>query len=408
MLKKAATAIVVGGGLAGVTAARDLALAGVHTTLFEARDRLGGRTAVQTLAGRPVDTGGAYFHWFQSAIWREVMRYELPVVESGLLTAERYMLGTADGILTVPPEEFEGRLRRGLAAFVGDPSYMELLARPFAFHTNPEIARLDAMSVEDRIQQLDLDPKDEQFLRGMLADFGTHASLAWVLQRMANGVWSYEAILSLFAAYRLEAGMTTLIEAMVREGGFDVRLSAPVTAIDRDNTGARVTLADGSTSTADLVVLATPVSVWKTISFTPALSEAHQTATTEGVVAPNVNQMLMHVRGVPEPVGMFALPDTLAFELVGTHSMIEDGQLLHGFAFYGGISCAAGHAKIEEELRRILPQAELVDYVGHDWSTDPYSLGGHCSLNPGQGVRFLDVLDQPQDRLFVASADIWR
>ncbi len=75
--------IVVGGGLAGVTAARDLAQTGVRTLLVEARDRLGGRTAMQTLAGQQVDTGGAYFHWFQAAIWREVMRYELPVVESG-------------------------------------------------------------------------------------------------------------------------------------------------------------------------------------------------------------------------------------------------------------------------------------------------------------------------------------
>lgn len=406
MASKQFTAIVVGGGLAGVTAARDLALAGVDTTLVEARNRLGGRTSVQTLAGRQVDTGGAYFHWFQSAIWREVMRYELPVVESGLATAGRYLLGTADGTVPLSAEEFDERLRRGVSAFVGDPTYFELLFRPFSLQANPEVAKLDALSVEDRMQQLDLDPLDEKLLRAVLADFGSEASLGWVLQRMGNGVWTYEAILALFASYRLDHGMAGLVDAMVAEGGFDVQLSSPVTAIDRSASAATVTLADGSSVSADVVVVATPVNVWKTITFSPPLSDEHQAASTEGVTAPRVSQLLMHVRGVSEPVVMFAPADVLPFELVGTHSILDDGQLLHGFAFGGGISLADGHAKIEEALRQVLPEAELVDYVGHDWSTDPYSLGGHGSLRRGQAVRFIDVLDQPQDRLFIASGDI--
>ncbi|MDX6534641.1 MAG: hypothetical protein QOF68_2385, partial [Gaiellales bacterium] len=36
--------IVVGGGFAGVTAAREAARGGAQTVLLEARDRLGGRT----------------------------------------------------------------------------------------------------------------------------------------------------------------------------------------------------------------------------------------------------------------------------------------------------------------------------------------------------------------------------
>ena len=36
--------IVIGGGFAGVTAARELSVAGKAVELLEARDRLGGRT----------------------------------------------------------------------------------------------------------------------------------------------------------------------------------------------------------------------------------------------------------------------------------------------------------------------------------------------------------------------------
>jgi monoamine oxidase len=401
-------AIVVGGGLAGVTAARDLALTGARTVLVEARDRLGGRTAMQTLAGQRVDTGGAYFHWFQSAIWREVMRYELPVVESGLATAERWMLGAKEGVADLPPEEFDARLRRVLTAFVGDLQFMEALVRPFAVHSHPSFAALDARNVEDRIQELALDPEDDLMLRAMLSDFGppTEVSLGWVLQRLGNGVWSYEAMLALFASYRLETGMASLVDAMVQEGGFEVKLSSPVASIDYDEDGATVVLEDGSELSARAVVLATPVNVWKTIAFTPALPEAHQAATNEGVAAPQVSQLLMHVRGVAESVVMFAPFDAQPFDLLGTHSMLEDGQLIHGFSFAGGVTCAGGHDQVEKALRQILPEAELVDFVGHDWFSDPYSMGGHGSMHPGQAQRFIDVLDQPLGSLFVASADV--
>ena len=231
-----ARAIVVGGGLAGITAARDLARSGMSTVLVEASDRLGGRTETQTIAGRVVDTGGAYFHWFESAIWSEVMRYELPVVEADLAAVDPYLIGDGDGLTRIPPEELDERLRRGLAAFWGDPSYAELLAQPFAVHREPRVRDLDARSVDDRIRELVLDPADERVLRALVCDFGPPAStsLAWVLQRMANGVWSPEGFNALMAAYRLVGGMQGLIDAIVNDGAFEVRLSSSVTAIEQD------------------------------------------------------------------------------------------------------------------------------------------------------------------------------
>jgi monoamine oxidase len=67
--------IVVGGGFAGLTAARELRAAGRRVLLLEGRDRLGGRTHTSDFAGAEVELGGAYVHWFQPHVFAELTRY---------------------------------------------------------------------------------------------------------------------------------------------------------------------------------------------------------------------------------------------------------------------------------------------------------------------------------------------
>src|ERR1700722_7846768 len=54
--------IVIGAGVAGLSAARILHDAGVHTIVLEARERMGGRTWTVHFDGVPVDMNGGFLH----------------------------------------------------------------------------------------------------------------------------------------------------------------------------------------------------------------------------------------------------------------------------------------------------------------------------------------------------------
>ena len=74
--------VVIGGGYAGVTAARDAKKNGQSVLVLEARNRLGGRTFASELDGDPVELGGLWVHNTQPFVWAEIERYGMKIKET--------------------------------------------------------------------------------------------------------------------------------------------------------------------------------------------------------------------------------------------------------------------------------------------------------------------------------------
>jgi monoamine oxidase len=85
--------IVIGAGISGLTAARDLSIDGYDVLVLEARDRIGGRIWTSQELGQPADLGASWIHGFEdNPIARLARRHQIEILRTDIssVTPARY------------------------------------------------------------------------------------------------------------------------------------------------------------------------------------------------------------------------------------------------------------------------------------------------------------------------------
>jgi monoamine oxidase len=394
--------VVVGGGFAGVTAARELEHTGHDTVLVEARDRLGGRTWTASFAGQEVELGGTWVHWFQPHVWAELRRYGFGLVESPAhddcvwVVGDELRRGTAAELL---PRLFEGSDR-----LCHDSA--QLLPRPH----DPffcDISAVDRLSVRDRLEELHLDEEDldpnEGLWAGLCSAYVHETGLVAALRWHALAGWSTELMLSCSSRYKIEGGTRRLIEAIAADGGFEVRLGDRVEAVEAAGDGVTVQLADGSALTARALVVAVPLNVLGSIEFTPHLSAGKREAAESGQSSHGVKTWA-RVRGER---GFFAVaPSRCGLTYLSAEYTVGGDTLVVGFGPDASILDPTDGDAVAEAIRRLVPDAEVVDVCAHDWTSDELSRGTWSMPRQHAMTRYLSELQRPEGRVFLAGSDL--
>lgn len=366
--------IVVGGGLAGLTTARELARGEGRILVLEARDRLGGRTWYRPFNGteKRVEVGGTWFsreaHAFLAA---EIDRYGLTVTQSPLPVEFRSFV---DG------ERRSGRVPVPLAE-ASDLARAYDHIREASHRVDPR-RPLDTQAVDDLDVSLDaflaplaLRRATADHIASWWAGFsfgcgGDEVSALHVLQWVAsfgNNTWAWDDV----PAEKLADGTVSLVDALAADSAADIRLRAPVAAVVQENGGVRVEMRDGTSELAELAVLATPLNTWQDIEFRPALAEPKRQVAALGHAGRAVKVWALAV-GVPE--GMAGVGCD-GLDWVSEEFVLPEGRLLVGIGSSRERLDPSDREQVEARLRVFAPEAQVLAADGHDWTADEFSRG---------------------------------
>jgi monoamine oxidase len=397
--------IVVGGGFAGVTAAREVALRGGSVLLLEARDRLGGRTWSADWDGIPIEYGGAWVHWHQPHTWSEITRAGLRVQVSDEAQRAHWWVGDErrDGTIA----ERDAIAERGWNRFVD--GVREALPNPHdPLLALDELARFDRLSIAERLDEIELDEEERAVLEAELESLasGRLEDVGAVSVLRTHALSGYSLALAQYTGGRvtLTHGTGGLLEAIASAAPVEILLGAPVAAVRARGDRVEVETRAGAVYEAAAAVVAVPLNVLGGIDFEPALSEGKQEAIALGQASRGV-KIFLRARG--DGLRENAIRPGHPFGYLDTEVLFDDGtQLQIGFGVDAEHCDAGDAAAVQRALDELLPGYELVAATAHDWLADEYSRGTWATHRPGWYTRHHAEMRRPEGRLLLAGSDI--
>ncbi len=417
--------VVVGAGVAGLTAADRLVANGADCLVVEARDRVGGRVLSEALPGHPdawVDQGGQWLGPGQDHAYDMVARLGLATMPTNV---------TGDKLL-----HFSGRLTRYTGripklpplalADVGQAQWRfdRLAATVDLVHPwrTPRAATLDSQTFETWIVRTARTRSGREFFRvAAQAVFATEAanlSLLHVLFYAKSGHTLEFLLSSADGAQqdRVVGGMQQLAQGLAAPLGDRVLLGHPVTRVARKDHGVVVTAGD-TTIDASFAIVAVPPALAASIDHDPPLP-ADRAQLQQRM--PHGSVIKFHAI-YTEP---FWRQDGLSGEAAGDQGPIKvlfdnsppsgDPGIIVGF-FEGAEAVEASH--YDQDVRREVVRAELQRYFGPraahligytdtDWNAEEYTRGCYgAHLPPGAWTQFGTALRAPVGRVHWAGTE---
>jgi monoamine oxidase len=407
--------LVAGAGLAGLTAAHDLAAMGAAVTVIEARERVGGRvwTIRDGFADRQhAEGGGDMIDESQSEICdlaREMGLKLTRILREGFGYVRPSPAGS-----TTQPRVVTRSIARGWGQLA---RHVHGLARTYRLAErrwdSPVTADLARRSVA---QWLDDERADAELratavgLRGFfLADPEELSLLALVDQFADNDEWNPGDM------FRIAGGNDRLPEALAAKLGSRVQLGTELVAVSVRGKSVHATLKRGRATaplTSDYLVFALPASVLRRVPITPALAAHQHTAIATLKYGRATKTLLQYSRrfwrakgrprafGTPLPYGAIWEGNEEQPGARGILTLLAGGsasEQTQTMVTRDGIErFAGGLAWLGSTPAELNASKQVV------WESDPWARGGYAYFDPSFNPALREWLARPAGRLFFA------
>jgi monoamine oxidase len=412
---------VIGAGLAGLSAATRLAAAGIGVTVYEAGQRVGGRTYTErgVFPGRTVDLGGEFVDSWHDQLRGMVSALGLELEDTWEDDDVQDTVASMHGDLFGEDEleRFERTMKeaveRALASHPFDPN--DITYTSFDAHEKT----LDAMSASDWLDRAGIarDRSRTVLEAGFVSLYGgslEEASALVLLQEVIGaGPESDER-------YVIKGGAGQVAEVLTKrlpEG--TVKLGHRLSALTEKAPGKlELTFeVDGAerTETAEAVVLAIPFSTLRDVKLSVPLSPVKKRAIAE-LHYGAASKVCVGITGKPWRAlnsSGTVLSDS-AFPYCWDATRMQDSE--HGVItfFTGGtdgrllgkVDDSMSRAAMLEVLNRVFPGVRAAARPGEQvtvpWSDEPFAKGGYALYAPGQVTAFRGCEGEPEGRVFFA------
>lgn len=391
--------IVVGAGMAGLTAAKILEESGREVLVLEARDRIGGRTYTAQIGPASVDLGASWMHGIEGN----------PVAS----------LADAHGLSYVRDKiPWDILYDEASAQRLGGPEWraLDLAVADFEGSLPDLEAELGLQGTTEDARDLWLEGRALSALERRLA---VHAVDQWMVELTYGGPVDDVGIAYFWDEPELGggdhipvSGYRPIVELLAE--GLDIELSRPVTDIERTETGVRLTAA-GETFDGSHAIVTVPVGVLRSgaIRFSPPLSQRKRDA-LERLDVGNLEKVVLvwEERFWDGSVEFISAAGDGTFPEFYDITEYAGAPVLMGL--YGGRFSREVQARwTDEEIIEGALQT-LATACGCEipppassavtrWTTDPFALGSYVYLPPGATPDDIDALAEPEgDRLLFA------